>query len=217
MKGKTALLFGASGLVGSHLLEELIHDNNYTSIKLFSRKHIEISNSKVIQYVVNFNRLEEFSALMTGDVMFCCLGTTIGKVGSQIAFRNVDYVIPVKLAYIAKKNYIDKFLVVSSIGANKNSNKFYLKTKGEMEASVIQSGVYKIGIIRPSLLLGKREEFRFGETLFKALSPIMNIFLQGSLRKYRGIQAEQVARAMLEIAETLESVKYFESQELENY
>ncbi|MDP2362193.1 MAG: NAD(P)H-binding protein, partial [Ignavibacteria bacterium] len=124
MKGKTALLFGASGLVGSFVLEELIRNNNYTVIKLFSRKHVDIENIKVIQYVVNFNRPEEFSGLITGDDLFCCIGTTIGKAGSQIAFRNVDYVIPVKLAYIAKKNFVDRFLVVSSIGANKNSNKY---------------------------------------------------------------------------------------------
>ena len=215
MSNKTALLFGATGLVGSHLLKHLIKDERYDYVRIFVRKPLSILNGKVQQHVIDFGHLENGKQLITGDDLFCCLGTTIRKAGNQEAFRAIDYGLTVKLAEIVSTNLVGGFYVISSIGVDSKSRNFYLRTKGEMERDVRNFKFDRLAILRPSFLLGKRNEFRLGESVAKVLAPVFNPFLLGTLKKYRSIKANTVARAILHIANNTYYQVIFESNEIQ--
>ena len=213
--GKSAILFGATGLVGNELLKILCASERYASVKTFSRRTSGISNAKLTELINPLVDPNEISDEIKGDDLFCCLGTTIKKAGSREVFRNIDLELPVTLAKIAQKNQVKKFIVVSSVGANAGSRNFYLQTKGEMEKQVSETNIPDIIIVRPSMLLGKRNEFRFGEIMGKAVMKAFSPLLTGKLKKYRGIKAETVAMAMLNLANANENQEIFESDELE--
>lgn len=215
MREKTAPLFGASGLVGSFVLKELLKDESFSGIHVFSRKKSVADQPKITEHIIDFNSLENYSDLIKGDVLFCCLGTTIRKAGSQEAFRKVDFNLPVQLAQIASGNKVKKFIVISSLGADAKSSNFYLRTKGEMENEIQKYKFQQISILRPSMLLGARQEFRFGELIGKGVIQITGPLLFGKLKKYRGIHAATVAKAMIKIAKENTDKIVFESDELQ--
>jgi uncharacterized protein YbjT (DUF2867 family) len=186
-----ALIAGATGLTGGLCLDRLLASRAYESVIALVRRPSGISGEQI----VDFDNLSALEVPANSDV-FCALGTTIRKAGSQEHFRRVDLDYPVALAKRAAACRARQFLVMSSAGADASSTNFYLRTKGEMEQSIIGLPFYAVHVFRPSLLLGKRAEFRPGERVGAALSPAMSVLLVGSLRRYRPISAEQVARAM---------------------
>lgn len=213
---KTAIVFGATGLVGSVLLKQLSESPVYSEIITFSRKSLGFNHPKIKEVFNYFTDLTTIKSSLYGDDLFCCLGTTIKKAGSKENFKKIDFEMPVHLAKMAEENKIKGFFVVSSIGADAKSSNFYLRTKGEMEKEVLDCNIPKIAIVRPSMLLGKRNEFRFGEEIGKMLMKAFSIFVTGRLRKYRAIQAETVAKAMIIIANDDNSDQdIYESDELE--
>ena len=195
---KQALIFGSTGLIGNEVLQLLLADSAY-HISTFTRQAAQSSN-KVTNHVINFNRLEESAKLISGDVLFCCLGTTIKKAGSQASFRDIDYELVLKIAHIALHNGVARMLVISSVGADANSGNFYLKTKGEMERDLQLLPFQRIKILRPSILTGQRKEFRLGEKVGIGFATLFAPLMIGNLRKYRLIKAETVARAMIALA-----------------
>ena len=203
MGKRTAILFGATGLVGSHLLEILIKEEEYTKIVLFNRKPVKAVHSispKIEEIITDFSDLKQLEGYGKGSDLFCCLGTTIRKAKTKESFRQVDFDLPVVIASIASRKPFNQFVVISSIGANAESRNFYLRTKGEMEQAVRGILGEKAIIVRPSMLIGKRNEVRFGEVLGKWFAVLLNPLLIGKLARYKGIQASNVARAMIWLA-----------------
>ena len=197
---KTALIFGGNGLVGEQLVRLLLKDPRYGTIKVFGRHRPDIPYGNFDFYSVDPLKPGEYVTELEGDDIFVCLGTTIKKAKTKENFRKVDFQMPVEIAQTGLQNGANNFLVVSSIGADPKSKNFYLRTKGEMEEAVKQFKFRKIAILRPSMLLGKRKEFRLGEVVGKILMQLVGYMLWGGLRKYRGIQARDVALSMIEIA-----------------
>lgn len=215
-EGKTAFVFGASGLVGGHLIKELIKSPYYNQIYLIVRKPLAVVNLKVREIALDKFEDFDFSVVdKAGAQAFCCVGTTIKKAGTKEEFRKVDLELPLRVANWAKANGINTFGAVSSIGANPRSSNFYLKTKGEMEEGLKAMHFKKLVIVRPSLLLGTRSEFRLGEEMAKMFSGIIKILFFGPLKKYRAIDASSVARSLLILVNTDHSGSVFESDKLE--
>ena len=211
---KTALLFGASGLVGSHVLSQLISNNNYSKIKLFVRSSIDISDPKIEIIQTDFNNLENHREDIKGDDCFFCIGTTKKNSPDKNEYQRVELEVPKQIAQIAKSNLVNSFIFVSSGYADPKSSGDYLKFKGEVEKELKRLNFPKLGVIRPSFLLGDRKEKRLGEKIgifiFKLLSPL---FL-GPLKKMKPIHSEIVAKAMLKICEDEQQQVVFESNEI---
>ena len=147
-------------------------------------------------------QLENFKHEFIADEVFCCIGTTSAKTKDRSIYKAIDFGIPFSAAKLAKENQIPSFLVMSSLGANAESKIFYSRTKGEMEQAVLGQEIPNTYILRPSLILGEREKNRIGEKIGALFLGLMNVFLQGSLRKYRAIKADCIASAMIELAAT---------------
>ena len=213
---KTALLFGSTGLVGGHVLNYLIQNSNYSKIKLFVRSFAGINNPKIEIIKTDFNNLNKHAEDIKGDECFCCIGTTKKKSPNKNEYQKIELDIPKKIAQIAKSNSVKSFFFVSSGYANPKSSGEYLKFKGLVEEEIKNLNFDKIGIMRPSFLLGERQEERIGEKfgiiIFKLLTPI----LIGSFRKMRPIQSEIVARAMIKLANENIDQSVFESNEISN-
>jgi uncharacterized protein YbjT (DUF2867 family) len=197
---KTALVIGSSGLIGSHLVIQLLSNPNFDKVIVFNRRPCLILHPKIEEHLIDFNDLKPIEPFVKGDVMFCTMGTTIKKAGSKEAFRLVDVVYPEQFAQMALNNQVKQFLLISSLGADLESTNFYLKTKGEIETFLQQSAFNSVSILRPSLLLGDRKEFRLGEKLATYILPVLSLFLIGPLKKYKAIEAKTVAKAMVNIA-----------------
>ncbi len=215
-KDKTALIFGATGLIGSQLTNLLLSNDHYEKVKIFVREKSQIQHPKLIQVVSDLSNPEEIANEITGDELFCCLGTTRKKAGSEKAFEYVDLELPLKIAQIALKNEVRKYLVVSSIGAKPHSRNFYLRTKGKMEQGLLEFNFENICIVRPSILLGHRKERRTGEEIGKFMVEILPFLFVGPLKKYKGIQAETVARAMIKLANSVNKRVILESHKLQD-
>jgi len=211
---KTALLFGSSGLVGGHLLNQLINDNKYSKIKLFIRKDPEISDPKVEVIKTNFNNLQNHKEDIKGDDCFFCIGTTKQNSPDKNEYRRVELDMPKEIAQIAKLNSVNSFVFVSSGYADPKSSGDYLKFKGEVEEELKKLNFPKLGIMRPSFLLGDRKEKRIGEKIgifiFKLLSPL---FL-GPIKKMKPIHSATVAKAMIRTANENLEKNIFESNEI---
>lgn len=213
---KTAILLGASGLIGGSLLDILLNSEGYSSVIIFVRKAIDKKHSKLIQHIINFNQLDQYVDLVKCDDLFCCLGTTMKQAKSQEAFRLVDYYYPLKFAEIAKKNGLKHYLIVSSIGANSNSSIFYLRTKGECEDAIKDLDLPSLLVFRPSSLVGIRKVRRPQEKVGEVIMKIFSFCLVGKLRKYRPIRGGQVALAMYRVAQ-IDNGKYniYESDQIQ--
>ena len=211
---KTALLFGASGLVGSHLLNQLIKDTNYSKIKLFVRSVTEIIDPKVEIIKTDFNNLQNHKEDVKGDDCFFCIGTTKQNSSDKDEYRKVELDIPKEIAKIAKLNLVNSFIFVSAIYANPNSSGDYVRFKGLVEEELKRLNFPKLALMRPSFLMGDRKEKRVGEKIgifvFKLLSPL----LLGPLKKMRPINAETVAKAMIRAANENLEKNIFESNEI---
>lgn len=195
--GKTAIILGATGLTGGLLLEQLLNDNRYDKIKLFSRSASLIKHPKIEEHLVALFELKSHQENFTADVVFCCIGTTKAKTPDQETYLNIDYGIPVSAAEIAKENGIKTFIAISALGADKNSKVFYNRTKGRMEQAVLAEQITHTYLLQPSLIGGSRDEKRLGEKLAKIAMTLLNPFLMGSLAKYKSIEPETIAKCMV--------------------
>ncbi len=211
---KTALVFGSSGLIGRHLLYQLIKNDNYNMIKLFVRSETSINEPKIKIIKTDFNYLENYKEDIKGDDCFFCIGTTKQNSPDKNEYQKVELDIPKKVAQIARTNSVNSFIFISSIYANPKSSGDYVKFKGLVEEELKKLNFSNLGILRPSFLMGDRKENRAGEkigiVIFRLLSPL----LLGPLKKMKPINSEKVAKAMIKIAnENLEKT-VFESNEI---
>jgi len=208
------LLFGSSGLVGGHVLNYLVQKSNYSKIKIFVRSFIEINNPKIEIIKTDFNNLDKHINDIKGDECFFCIGTTKKNSPDKSEYQKIELEIPKKIAQIAKSNLVKSFFFVSSGYANPKSSGDYLKFKGQVEEEIKNLNFDKIGIMRPSFLLGERKEERVGEKfgiiIFKLLTPV----LIGPFRKMRPIGSEIVAKAMIKLANENINQNIFESNEI---
>jgi uncharacterized protein YbjT (DUF2867 family) len=199
-KTRSALVLGATGLVGKTCLRLLLDDARYREVRVFARRPLAEEHPKLRVTVGELSRLAEHGDLFTVDDVFCCLGTTIKKAGSQEAFREVDFTYPLEAARLTGRQGGRKFLIVTAIGANRGSKVFYNRVKGEVEEAISKEGVHGVHVFRPSMLLGDRGEFRLGEKLGGGLMRLVSPLMIGKWQKYRPIHADDVARAMVWVA-----------------
>ena len=211
---KTALIFGSSGLIGNELLNIINQNNNYGKIKLFVRSKTNSNDPKIEIIQIDFNNLEKHKDSIVGDDCFFCIGTTRKDTPDKNEYRRVEYNIPVDIAKIAKSNLVKSFVYVSSLGANPSSSGSYLKNKGQVEEELNKINFPKLAVIRPSILLGNRKVLRLGERIGIFAMKALSIFFLGSLKKYKPIEAQIVAKAMLAIAQNHGQKIFFESNEL---
>jgi uncharacterized protein YbjT (DUF2867 family) len=201
---KQAVLLGASGLVGGFCLRALLAAGDYGRVIAIVRRNLsfaanQMHGEKLEQRVVDLSSVSAGDFAGVNDV-YCALGTTIAKAGSQSAFRAVDYELPMRAARAAKEAGVEQFLLVSSVGANPASGNFYLRTKGDLEHDLATVGFKALHIFRPGLLLGQRQEFRFSESLAQRIGPLLNLLMWGPLRRFRSVHAHTVAKAMVSAA-----------------
>ncbi|MBQ0731005.1 MAG: NAD(P)H-binding protein [Oleispira antarctica] len=199
MTHKTALVIGATGLIGRHLVDELIASSRFTRVIALTRKPLLIDSTKFENHLVDFEQLENFATLFTADALFSCLGTTKKQVGSIEAQRRVDLDCQYRAAKIGREHGISEYFLVSSSGANANSPSEYLKMKGQLEEKILALDFPRSVIFRPSLLLGKRAEPRFGEDIAAKVMPLLKYI--PFLNTYRPITGQQVAAKMAAVAE----------------
>ena len=211
---KTALLFGASGLVGGHLLNQLIKNNNYSKIKVFVRSVPKISDPKIEIFLTDFDNLQNHKEDIKGDDCFFCIGTTKKNSPDKNKYRRVELEIPKEIAQIAKSNLVNSFIFVSALYANSKSSGNYVRFKGLVEEEIKRLNFIKVGIMRPSFLLGNRKEKRVGEKIgifvFKLLSPL----LLGPLKKMKPIHSKIVAKVMIRAANDNLDKNILESNEI---
>ena len=200
MNNRTALLLGATGLVGGHCLDLLLKDDSYSQVITLARRGLERNDAKLVQHVVEFDNLSDYASLIKAQDVFCCLGTTIKAAGSKEAFRKVDFTYPVEIARMASENGTEQFLIVTALGANSKSSVFYNRVKGEVEDAVCQLDFKSVQIFRPSLLLGERDKSRLSEKVAEKFLKAFKFMLVGGLRKYRAIEASDVSQAMVRMA-----------------
>ena len=197
---KTALIIGSTGLIGSQLLDLLLESPNYEKVITFVKRDTGIQHPKLTQHIIDFDKPETYKEFVEGDDFFCTIGTTIKKAGSKEAFKKVDFEYPRQFATFALKNKAKQFLIISSLGADKSSGNFYLKTKGEIEDFLKNCSFESVSVLQPSLLLGDRKEFRLGEKVGSIFMKAFSFLLIGNLKKYKPIESKTVAKALLAIA-----------------
>jgi uncharacterized protein YbjT (DUF2867 family) len=207
---KKALVLGASGLVGGHLLQQLLDSDHYDQVVSLGRRPLDIQHPKLVQETLDFDQPDPVK--IVGDDLFCALGTTLKKAGSKAAQYRIDCLYPYEIGCIAKQNGVRSYLLVSSVGADANSSNFYLRTKGDLEKRIEGLGFECFVAARPSFLLGDRTEFRLGEkigiVMVQFLAPIIP-------KSYRGVQAASVAKALIQAANgNLSGTRFLENTEL---
>lgn len=196
---KSAIVIGATGLIGNFITTKLLADDRYEKIKIFVRRTSEINHPKLMEFVIDFERIEDWQNLLTGDELYSALGTTIKKAGSQKVQYNIDFNYQYNVAKAAAQNGIKNYMLVSSLGANPESKNFYLRLKGLLDEKIQQLSFDRIRIFCPSVLVGKRSEKRFAEHIgIKLAGAVTNLI--PALKKYRPINAEIVAEAMIKSA-----------------
>jgi uncharacterized protein YbjT (DUF2867 family) len=213
---RTALVVGASGLVGGHLLRLLLADPAYSRVTVLVRMSLGLHHPKLTECIIDFDQLQQHRDAVRGEDVFCCLGTTIKTAGSQEAFRKVDFTYVVQTAVLSNENGSRQFLLISSLGADAHSRIFYNRVKGEVEQAVSKLPFEAVKIFRPLLLLGERAESRGGEKAGVVLMKVLSIILIGNLKKYRAIEAQTVAKGMIRTAkEQRQGFEVIESDQIE--
>lgn len=197
---RTALIAGSTGLIGSSLLQQLLDSRDYDRVVAVTRRPLSVSHPKLSNPTSDFEHLGTLGRQLAVDDVYCCLGTTTAKAGGQAGLERVDYHMVLDLARSARAAGATQFLVVSAVGASLRSPAFYSRVKARMERSVAEAGYATVHILRPSLLLGARQESRLAEDVAQRLSPLLSPLFSGRLSQYRPVQAEEVAAAMLALA-----------------
>ncbi len=202
MTQRIALIAGATGLVGRALTELLIQQHTYDQVKVLVRQSVPEweQQPRLQQIITDYEQLEQHAHEWQATDVYCCLGTTIKKAGSQEQMYRIDVTYPLRLAELARQHGAEHFLLISAMGADAGSRIFYSRIKGELEQQLTTLDYPSLSIVQPSLLLGDRTEFRAGERMAAAASSVLSPLLRGKMAKYRPIQAETVARAMMELA-----------------
>lgn len=212
--GRTAAVLGGTGLVGSELLELLLGDPRYDRVVAIGRRRPERRHPKLDPQKIDFERMEDFAHLFRADDLFCSLGTTLAAAGSADAFRRVDHDYVVEAARLAAEQGTDQFLLVTALGADPSSRVFYNRVKGETETAVKHFPFRALWILRPSLLRGDRAELRIGEKLADLASRPLSFAFFGPLRRYRPVEARDVAKALVELAAVDGTGGVIESEEI---
>jgi uncharacterized protein YbjT (DUF2867 family) len=213
--GKTAIILGASGLTGKLLLNQLLKDDAYEKVKIFTRRALGLKHPKLVEYVVDLLKLYQHKNDFTADEVFCCIGTTANKTKDKAVYKKIDFGIPVDAAKLCKANKIETFVVISALGANADSKVFYNRTKGEMEQSVLRQKIMNTYLLRPSLIDGRRSKRRLGEKFASIVIKIFHPFLIGNLKKYRVIEAEKIASCMHVLAQSKPNYTIIESDKIQ--
>ncbi len=211
---KTALVFGSSGLIGGHLLYQLIKNDNYNKIKLFVRSETSVNEPKIEIIKTDFNFLENHKGDIKGDDCFFCIGTTKQNSPDKNEYQRVELEIPKKIAQIARNNSVNSFIFVSSIYANPKGSGDYVKFKGLVEEELKKLNFSILGILRPSFLMGDRKKNRLGEKIGIVTFRLLSLLLLGTLKKMKPINSETVAKAMIKIANENLGKTIFESDEI---
>lgn len=194
---KSAIILGATGLTGSHLLELLLQDSDYEQIKVFTRKKLTVSHPKIEEHVIDLLKLSDYANEFKADVVFCCIGTTKAKTPDKSLYRAIDYGIPVEAAKLCKQNGINNFIAISALGANPSSKVFYNQLKGEMERDVLALQIEHTYLLQPSLIVGNRKEKRTGEDFFKQIMRVFGFLIPA---RYKMIHGKTIAQAMLQLS-----------------
>jgi uncharacterized protein YbjT (DUF2867 family) len=212
---RSALVLGATRLVGGELLGRLLADPAWDPVQVLGRRSTGRIHPRLREHRGDLDALEQHAALFAVDVVFCCLGTTLRRAGSQEAFRRVDLDAVATAARLAARAGAGTFMLVSAAGASRESRFFYNRVKGEAEAAVGESGVPGVVILRPSLILGPRAERRSAEAIAQRVARVLAPLMQGPLRRLRAVPAEAVAGAMIRLASGPErGVRVVENEEI---
>lgn len=215
---KSALIIGASGLVGGECLQALLADNYFDQVIALTRKPLNIQHKKLNNVIVDFNAPETFRDICKADLVFSVMGTTIAKAGSKEAFYHVDYTYPYTVAQVAQQLGAKQHILVSSVGANIESPIFYSKVKGGIEKAITDLHFETNIILRPSILLGHRNESRPMEKIGQAVASALAFAFIGPLASYKGITAKKVAKAMVLLAKSeINGTRVVENKELVNF
>ena len=194
---KTAIILGATGLTGSHLLKLLLKESEYDRIKVFTRHKLKFSYPKIEEHVIDLLKLSDHATEFTANVVFCCIGTTKAKTPDKELYRAIDYGIPVEAAKLCKQNSIKQFIVISALGANPKSKVLYNQLKGEMERDVLAQQIEHTHFLQPSLIVGNRKEKRMGEDISKRIMRLFDFLIPA---RYKMIEAKTIAQAMVQLA-----------------
>ena len=201
MAGKTALIAGATGLIGKELLQFLLNASEYDKVTAVVRRSVEMDHPKLDERIVDFDHLDQYQEIFAVDDVFCAMGTTIKKAKTKEAMWKIDVDYPVAIARLASSHGAKKFLLVSSMNANSDSQIFYSKMKGMLEEEIKQIPFETTAIFRPSLLLGERDEFRLGESAAAVIFTKVPFLFKGPFKKYKAIEGRTVASAMYQAAQ----------------
>ncbi len=217
MNELTAVIIGATGLTGNLVLQELLKDENFKTVRVLARRKVNIIHPKLEQEIVDFDDITDYTIKFgEGDIIFSCIGTTQKKVkGDKVLYKKIDFDIPVNAARIGISKKFKKLLIVSAIGANENSSNFYLQLKGKTENALKEFPFVSLGIFQPSLINGNRNENRTGEKIAQTIMDLLSFLLLGPLKKYRAIGADNISKAMVnESKKQHTGVHYYRYEEM---
>ena len=213
---KQALIAGSTGLIGGHLLSILLDDENYDTVISISRRTTVIAHDKLREVICSFDKMDEVADQLVAHDLFICLGSNMKKAGSKEAFELFDYTYPLQLSKIALKNGVQQVSLVSALGANNSSLFFYNRVKGDLEMAISELQFETVNILRPSILLGEREETRVKENMAQGFYKALGWVFVGPIKKYKAIDGETVAMAMNKIARSnTPGINIFDSEEIE--
>jgi uncharacterized protein YbjT (DUF2867 family) len=195
---KTAIVIGATGLVGVNLVNRLKDSKSYERVTLLVRRKTDLNHLKIEEKIIDFDKID--TELIKADDIFCAIGTTLKKAGSKENQYKIDCEYPATIAKMGRQNGVKQFILISSIGADKNSSNFYLRTKGELEEKISELNFDSFIILRPSFIIGDRKEFRLGEVIGIFFASLFRPLMLGGLKKYRGVHAIVIAKKMIKMA-----------------
>lgn len=213
--GKTALVIGATGLVGSTLVNKLLINRDYEKVVVLVRRKLSFTHQKLEEYVIDFENLDEQYPNVEVDDVYCCIGTTIKKAKTQEKMYQIDVEYPLTVAKLAQDKGLKHFILVSSMGANANSKFFYMRMKGELEEKLKELSLPKLSIFQPSFLVGNRKESRINEQVFVGLYNGISKVVPKSIKNKLGIEVYKLADAMMKsISYQVEDIKVYSVDEI---